>query len=391
MTHLFSSRRAAAGILAGALALAGVRVVAVHADRGHARATPLPGMATPTPGMSMPTRAGAGSPTTAATPYNVAFARSLPYKVLVTDMGMNDMNAMVPGKTDALMAMIKNSGVRTLFGPLLHTGSMPHGVNVLPGSRYALVSNFNDDPGTAVQIDLRTMKIVRRFTVGINPTHFVVLPGDRYAFVTDFGSSDVYRLDLATGATRRIAFPGDNCLRAHGDALSPDGRTMYVACAGGAWIYTIDTRTLRPGRLAVTAPGAYDVKVDVQRHELWVSNQTANTVSVLDEETLKPLTTIALGKGMGPALLALTPDGRRAYVADLRGNAVSVIDTARRTVIATIPVAAQPFGPTVTPDGRYVYEPSIKGSAVTVIRVADNKVMAVVPAPVGALHVAIVR
>jgi YVTN family beta-propeller protein len=324
-----------------------------------------------------------------AGPRNVAFARGLPYTVLVTEIGMADMNAMVPGTANAMLAMQKNAGLRTLFGPLLHTGSMPHGVNAIAGTPDVLVSNFGDDPGTAVEVDLRTMHIVHRFTVGLNPTHFVVLPGHRFAFVTNIGSNDVYRLDLATGATRRIAFPNDTCLHPHGDALGPDGYTLYVACAGDAWIASIDTRTLRPGRVGITDTGAYDVKVNRPRQELWVSNQTANDVTVLDLRTLKKRATIALGKGMSPALLVLTPDGRRAYVGDLTGNAVSVIDAVSRRVIATVPVAAQPFGPTVTPDGRYVYEPSIKGSVVTIIRVADNKVMAVVPAPVGALHVAL--
>lgn len=391
MTTRSFSRRLRMAALLGAVAVfsGSVLVMAARTPRDQKPLTSLVAFKTPMPGMSMPGMSGAPAPT-AARPYNVAFARRLPYTVLVTEMGMNDMNAMVPGKTDVMMAMKKNSGLRTFFGGLVRTGAMPHGVDVIPGTHDALVSNFEDDPGTAVEVDMRHGRIMHRFTVGINPTHFVVEPDRRYAFVSDFGSNDVYRLDLKTGATRRITFPGDNCLHAHGDALSPDGRTMYVACAGEAWIYTIDTTTLKPGSPAITAPGAYDVKVDAPRHELWVSNQTANSVTVLDLTTLKTRATIALGKGMSPALLALTPDGRRCYVGDLTGAAVSVIDTASRRVVATVPVAAQPFGPTVTPDGRYVYEPSIKGSAVTIIRVRDNKVMAVVPAPVGALHVAVV-
>ncbi len=414
MTTPISARRlAVAAFLAGALALAGA-VALSRAGAGVAAppaastpasiamgskpmagmamplaSTPRPmAMASPTPqSMSMPGMTTGTSG--AARPYHVAFARALPYRVLVTDMGMDDMNAMVPGTTSGMMAMEAHAGVRLLFGPLLHTGSMPHGVDVMPGGRYAFVSNFMADPGTAVQIDLHAFRIVRRYRVGINPTHFVFSPDRRYAFVDDFGSSDVYRLDLATGRATRIGFPRDDCLRTHGNALSPDGHTLYVACASEAWIYTIDTRTLRPVSHAITGIGPYDVKIDGPRHELWVSNQLGDSVTVLDERSLRTLATIGLGKGMTPSLLALTPDGRRAYVGDLKGNAVSVIDTASRRVIATVPVAAQPFGPTVTPDGRYVYEPSIKGSVVTIIRVADNRVMAVVPAPVGALHVAI--
>jgi sugar lactone lactonase YvrE len=86
--------------------------------------------------------------------------------------------------------------------------------------------------------------------------------------VTDFRSSDLYMLDLCSGATRRIAFPSANCFEPHGIDISEDGRTLYAACAGGAWIYTVDARTLRPGRVVVTAPGAIGVAVDAPRHEV---------------------------------------------------------------------------------------------------------------------------
>ena len=144
---------------------------------------------------------------------------------------------------------------------------------------------------------------------------------------------------------------------------------------------------MRPGRLVITAPGAFGVAVDAPRHEVWVTNQTANSVTVLDETTLAVRATIPVGKG--PALLVPTPDGGAVYVADQLGNTVSVIDAGSRRVVATISVAAQPHGPDVTADGRYVYVASIGGNAVTIIRTSDNRVVAVVPSAVGSNEVAI--
>jgi YVTN family beta-propeller protein len=205
--------------------------------------------------------------------------------------------------------------------------------------------------------------------------------------VTDFRSSDLYAIDLGSGATHRITFPNDDCFEPHGGDMSEDGRTLYVACAGGAWIYTVNTTTLRPARAVITAPGAYGVATDGPRHEVWVTDQTVNEVTVLDERSLRVLATIRVGKG--PALLVPTPDGKTVYVADQLGNTISVIDAAQRRVIATIPVAAEPHGPDVTGDGKYVYVPSIGGNAVTIIRTADNKVVAVVPSVIGSNEVAI--
>ena len=311
---------------------------------------------------------------TAATPgrhnaaLNTSLARTLPYTALVTEMGSNGIRLM---KT----------------GALLRTGVQAHGVDVLDGTPYAYVTNFGAEPGTVSQIDMRTMRVVRTFTVGLGPAHVIFTPDHRYAFVTDFNSSDLYAIDLKSGATKRIAFPNDNCFKPHGGDISEDGRTLYVACAGGAWIYTVNTVTMQPQKAVITGPGAFGVAVNAARHEVWVTNQTVNTVTVLDEKTLKTLATIPVGKG--PALLVATPDGRKVYVADQFGNAISVIDAARRTVIATIPVAAQPHGPDVTADGKYVYVASIGGNAVTIIRTSDDKVVAVVPSAVGSNEVAI--
>ena len=65
----------------------------------------------------------------------------------------------------------------------------------------------------------------------------------------------------------------------------------------------MDATTRQPIRPVVTAPGAFGVIVDPQLHEVWVTNQTANSVSVVDEKTRKTVATFPIGKG--PALPAV--------------------------------------------------------------------------------------
>ena len=202
-------------------------------------ATPAMSMSTPTAAMGMPTATpGMGMtgpiPGAIVKPLNVAFARSLPYTVLVTDMGMNDMNAMVP-QTMSMDTNKTTSGLRVLgSGKFLHTGIMAHGVAVLPGTSYAFVSDFMG--ATVKEVNIKTMQVVRTFAVGVSPTHTVFLPNHRYAFVSDFGSNDLSRLDIQTGQVRSISFPKHDCFKPHGLTLSADGGTLYVACAGDAWI-----------------------------------------------------------------------------------------------------------------------------------------------------------
>jgi YVTN family beta-propeller protein len=324
---------------------------------------------TPQAGPSGSSGAPPSQPANRSAALNVAFARSLPYTVFVTEMGSN--------------------GVRQLTGPLLHTGVQAHGVDGIDGAPYLLVTNFGAEPGTVSEIDIRTMRVTRTFKVGLGPAHIAFSPDHGRAYVTNFRSGDLSVIEMATGRTETVTFPDQGCFEPHGLDISEDGRTLYVACGGGAWIYTVDAHTLKVGRAVITAPGAFGVAVDTPRREVWVTNQTSNNVSVISQDSLKVVATIPVGKG--PALLVASPNGGTVYVANQLGNTVSMIDTATRRVKATIPVASEPHGPDVTPDGRYLYVASIGGNAVTIIRTSDNRVVAVVPSANGSNEVAVKR
>jgi YVTN family beta-propeller protein len=80
---------------------------------------------------------------------------------------------------------------------------------------------------------------------------------------------------------------------------------------------------------------------------------------------------------MGLALVARPAEAAPfAYVPN--GNDVSVIDTATNTVVATVPVGNNPFGPAVTPDGTHVYAANLGDGTVSVIATASNTVVATV-------------
>ena len=58
-----------------------------------------------------------------------------------------------------------------------------------------------------------------------------------------------------------------------------------------------------------------------------------------------------------------------AYVANGGSNTVSVIDTATKTVVATVGVGSVPDGIAVTPDGTHVYVANSSSDTVSVIPV----------------------
>src|SRR5256886_13710269 len=61
---------------------------------------------------------------------------------------------------------------------------------------------------------------------------------------------------------------------------------------------------------------------------------------------------LSMGVGFGTATAQAQT---RAYVTNESSNTVSVIDTATNTVVATIPVGAVPAAVAITPDGTRAY------------------------------------
>ena len=87
--------------------------------------------------------------------------------------------------------------------------------------------------------------------------------------------------------------------------------------------------------------------------------------------------------GMHPAHVVVSPDGRLAYVTNGGDNTVSVIDTTARSLMATISVGQFPHGLRFSPDGKEVYVANLKGGTVSVIDTASQKEVAQVPAGKG--------
>lgn len=84
--------------------------------------------------------------------------------------------------------------------------------------------------------------------------------------------------------------------------------------------------------------------------------------------------------GNGPTSVAITPDGKYAYVTDVFGESVSVIETGLRRNVATIEeVGEEPFGIAITPDGKYAYVTDSGSKEVAVISMATKNVVKSIP------------
>lgn len=145
-----------------------------------------------------------------------------------------------------------------------------------------------------------------------------------------------------------------------GLSVSPDGKTVYVANTQANTIALIDTASQTvTGTIPVgTAP--YTTITSPATKYVWVSNWGSAMLSVVDPTTKAVIATVHVGNH--PSAMTATPNGM-LYVSDSNSDAVSVVNMETMTEMSRLsvvplpnaPLSSSPQGLAVSPDGRRLY------------------------------------
>jgi len=115
--------------------------------------------------------------------------------------------------------------------------------------------------------------------------------------------------------------------------------------------------------------------VVVSGNYLWVTDYSANTVTVLDvsaNDQNQPPIVFSVSVGDDPDAVVVSADGTRGYVVDTISSSVYVIDFATQSVLTILPVplSLEPVAIAISPDGTRAYVTSDQNNVVAIIDTA---------------------
>ncbi len=289
---------------------------------------------------------------------------------------------IVANKSEATVSLVDTGSGEVVA--TLPTGEGPHEVAVSPDGKTALVANYGTRgaPGSSLTvIDLPGQRVARTIDLGEHrrPHGLAFLPGGRQAAVTAEGSRALLVVDVEAGKVDAAIATGAEV--SHMVALSPGGDRAYVANIGSGSATVIDLAGR--AKVADVATGEGAEGIAVTPHAVWVTNREADTVTLIDPESLKVIATVP-SPGF-PIRAEATPDGKHVLVTNAEANELTVIDAAERKAVRRVELdlaagetegrlfgdqfggSSVPVGIEIAPDGKTAWIAHSNADAVQVL------------------------
>jgi YVTN family beta-propeller protein len=243
----------------------------------------------------------------------------------------------------------------------------------------AYTANTGDN--TLSVIDMSTDRVIATIPVGKGPAIPIFTRDGRRAYVNNSADDTISEIDpVAHRVIRTIALPKG--YGGSGFALSPDGRhavTTKITYPAQALI--VDLQSGRATGPIEVGNGSERVAISADGRLAYVADGDPKadhgSIRILDLASATVIKTVPVGKF--PFNLVVMPDGKTVYVANVLGSSISVLDTATNTIVQTIPTAPYPNGLALSHDGRTIYITNFAGGTMQTLDLATRKVSAPIP------------
>jgi len=235
----------------------------------------------------------------------------------------------------------------------------PNNIAISPDGRRVYVGirqKIGDNPGVADVIDTASLTKIKSIRTE-GPVHNLYVSPDGKNVVAGDASQNGYVsvLDTEKDAPAWSVKLGED-IRPMAMSKNPDGstRAIFVQIGNFNGFVVVDFKTrkevarielpkLATGRTPIITGSSesHGIAVTADQKTLLVNSRLNNAVYSYSLPDLK-LTGTANLSGKGAAWITITPDGKRAYVADPVGNVTIVVDVPTMKEVAKIPVGQVP-------------------------------------------------
>ena len=242
---------------------------------------------------------------------------------------------------------------------------------------------LNKSDARASLVDITSGKVVATLPTGDGPHEVAVSPDGLTAVVGNYGAqtpgSSLTVLDLRRRAVVRTIDLGQY-RRPHGIVWLGDGRRVLVTVEQNRAVLEVDVSAGVVTRsIATDQNGTHMVALAPDGKTAYTANIGSGSVTRIDVESARAVQTVITGKG--PEALDVSPDGREVWAADRTLDYITVLGAARLDSLGSMPTLRFPNRLNFTLDGKRVLVSNATAGAITVYDVQKRALIKTIPIP----------
>jgi YVTN family beta-propeller protein len=260
---------------------------------------------------------------------------------------------------------IYDDGLRTLRRVQVGAGPVSVAVDAKTGTAFVA----NSDDGTLALVDGLSGARVATIAVGGRPYSVAVDAKRGRAYVTDASGDGITLIDCATHEASRLR-------TGSADLIAVDDVRGTVDLIGYGTALRVLSESSNALRVIPVGKHAWGIAVNNATGATYVCRIEDSEVVEIDGESGA---TETLPAGDLPCAVAVDSASNVLYVANYRGNSVTVLEGARRRVIATVPVGKHPEAVATDPLRHLAFVANCGEGSITVIDAKTNGVLLTLP------------
>ena len=229
----------------------------------------------------------------------------------------------------------------------------PSGTSPAETGLNRLLIVLNKSEHTAALVDPGTGEVVRKVPTGIGPHEAAVSRDGKTLYVANYGTQDpgnsLSRIDLPSGTVKAVKDLGENG-RPHGILVDGNG-DVWVTTEGSKSLHRLDGDLNLEKTFVTGQEITHMVALAPDGSRAFTANIGSGTVTVVDVESgaVRQVET-----GDGPEGIDISPDGKEVWVANRGGNDIVVLDAESLETLSTVETGEVPIRVKFTPDGKRV-------------------------------------
>ncbi len=273
--------------------------------------------------------------------------------------------------------------VYATIAAVLVAGFVPVQVVAGMSSDYSTTSSvgtlivLNKAEASASLVDLTSGVELQKINTGAGPHEVAISPDGRLAVVTNYGiqtpGHTLTVIDLESKEVRRTIDIAPYS-RPHGVEFLADGKSVVVTSEQSLSLLRVD---IENGEITAvidtSALLSHMVAVAPNGKRAFVANIVSGSVTAIDLTNNTMLKEIKTGSGAEG--VAVLPDGNEVWVTNRAANSVSIIDARTLEKQMDIPCADFPLRVKFTPDGKYALVSNAQSADVAIFDVARRELI----------------